>query len=61
MTVNKEFTGEQFQQVASKGMLLGMDVTLPPGGYSLLLAVRDNHTGMVGTLNVPLELQAPSK
>jgi len=59
MKVDTKFTSEQFQQASKQGILLPMDVTLPPGTYSLLLAVRDNPSGMVGTLNIPLELPSP--
>jgi hypothetical protein len=35
------------------------ELWLPPGEYDLRLAVRDNHTGYLGTLSVPLVLQKP--
>ncbi|MDP9266981.1 MAG: VWA domain-containing protein [Acidobacteriota bacterium] len=60
MKVDTKFSSEQFQRVSTQGILLPMDVTLPPGNYSLLLAVRDNPTGMLGTLNVPLQLRSPA-
>jgi hypothetical protein len=59
MSVNNTFSNEQFAQMSKQGILLPMEVSLPPGSYNLLLAVRDNPTGMLGTLNVPLELAAP--
>jgi hypothetical protein len=61
MSVNTDVTNEQFQQIQQQGILLPVEVTLPPGKYELMLAVRDNPSGMVGTLDVPLELQAPGK
>jgi hypothetical protein len=61
MTVNTTLSAAQFAQVSKQGILLSMDVTLPPGSYNLLLAVRDNPTGLVGTLTIPLQLAAPSQ
>jgi len=58
-TVNMTVTNEQYQQIQQQGILNQLELTLPPGRYDLALAVRDNPTGMIGTLNVPLELAAP--
>ncbi|HSE49128.1 MAG TPA: VWA domain-containing protein [Terriglobales bacterium] len=60
-TVATTVTNEQFQQVQEKGLLMQLELTLPPGQYELALAVRDNPTGMIGTLNVPVDLAAPAK
>jgi hypothetical protein len=37
-----------------------MEVSLGPGDYVLKLAVRDNRTGYVGTVHVPLTLAKPT-
>jgi hypothetical protein len=42
-----------------KGLLMPVNISLTPGTYDLRLAVRDNHTGYVGTLSVPLILKQP--
>jgi VWFA-related protein len=55
-TVNTAVTAEQFAQIQQQGLLLPMELTLPPGQYLLRLAVRDNRTGYLGTLTVPLDL-----
>jgi hypothetical protein len=60
-TVATTVTNEQFQQVQEKGLLMQIELSLPPGQYELALAVRDNPTGMIGTLNVPVDLAAPAK
>jgi len=35
-----------------------MQLPLAPGTYSLRLAVRDNRTALIGTLTLPLVVQA---
>jgi VWFA-related protein len=58
-TVATTVTNEQYQQIQQQGILMPIELTLAPGKYELVLAVRDNPTGMIGTLNVPLEVAAP--
>ena len=60
-TVTTTVTNEQFQEVQQRGLLMQLELSLAPGKYDLALAVRDNPTGMIGTLNVPMELAAPGK
>lgn len=62
-TVNTAVTAEQFAQIQQQGLLLPLEVPLPPGQYQLHLAVRDNRTGYFGTLTIPLDLSpaAPQK
>ncbi|MBA3914606.1 MAG: VWA domain-containing protein [Acidobacteriales bacterium] len=50
---------DQYLQMQQKGLLMPVNISLPPGSYDLRLAVRDNHTGYVGTLSVPLTLKQP--
>jgi VWFA-related protein len=58
-TVDITVNAEQYAQVQQKGLLLPMEVSLSPGEYRLRLAVRDNRTGYIGTLTVPLVLPKP--
>lgn len=60
-TVSTTITADQYAQVQQKGLMLPMDVKLSPGTYNLRLAVRDNRTGYLGTLGIPLTLAAPGK
>jgi VWFA-related protein len=50
---------EQFDRVRREGLPFRMQVELEPGNYQLRLAVRDNQSGWIGTLNVPLALPKP--
>ena len=59
-TVDATLEPGQFAQVEEQGLLMPMDVSLAPGEYTLRLAVRDNRTGYLGTVNVPLTLAKPS-
>ena len=59
-TVDATLEADQFAQLQQQGLLLPMEVSLAPGNYRLRLAVRDNTTGYVGTVNVPLSLAKPS-
>jgi VWFA-related protein len=58
-TVDATITPEQFGQLQQQGLSQRLDVTLGPGEYSLRLGVRDNRTGYIGTINVPLTLRKP--
>jgi hypothetical protein len=60
-TVSATLTPDQVAQVEQKGLLLPIDIQLAPGAYTLRLAVRDNHTGYLGTLGIPLNLATPGK
>lgn len=59
-TVDATLEADQFSQVQQQGLLMPIEVQLGPGEYTLRLAVRDNRTGYVGTVNVPLTLGKPS-
>lgn len=43
-----------YQQIAQQGLSVHLDIDTPPGQNQLRLAVRDNHTGYVGTLQAAL-------
>ena len=51
--VDQAFNAETYQQILQQGMLLHMDLDPQPGKNQLRLAVQDNRTGMVGTLEAP--------
>jgi hypothetical protein len=44
-----------YQQIAEQGLSVHIDVEAPSGSDQLRLAVRDNHTGYVGTLEARLK------
>lgn len=46
----------QFDQVQRSGLLVPVDIELAPGDYTVKLAVRDNRSGLVGNLTVPLRI-----
>ena len=54
MKVDQAFNADTYQQIRQHGMLLHMDLEVPTGNNHLRLAVRDNHTGNLGTLDAPL-------
>jgi len=53
--VAQEISDEQYQHILQPGLISQLPMDLPPGKNQLRLAVRDNKTGNVGTLDVPLE------
>jgi hypothetical protein len=54
LKVDQAFDQATYTQIVQKGMLLHMDLNLPPGKNELRMAVRDNQTGNTGTLSAPL-------
>jgi len=58
-TVDARLKPDQFAQANQDGLPFQMQLTLPPGSYSLRLAVRDNRTGLIGSLTLPLVIPAP--
>lgn len=57
--VNTTITADQYSQLQQKGLLMPLEISLPAGDYDLRLAVRDNHTGYIGTVSVGLKLPKP--
>ncbi|HUK40008.1 MAG TPA: hypothetical protein VLX11_03160, partial [Candidatus Acidoferrales bacterium] len=55
LKVDQTFKDDVFAQISKQGMLLHMDLDPKPSADNLRLAVRDNKTGYVGTLIVPLK------
>ncbi len=45
---------EQYQDIRNHGLSLKMELEIPTGSRALRVAVRDNHTGLIGTTDVPL-------
>jgi len=54
MKVDKVLPPETYQQIMQQGLSVHLDVDTPPAKNLAWLAVRDNHNGYVGTLQVPL-------
>ena len=52
--VDQSFNGEIYHQIVEKGLMLHMDLDPQPGTNRLRLAVQDNKTGLVGTIDAPL-------
>ncbi len=57
----KTLTEEQYRQVLAAGMLYPMSLQLEPGRYVLRLLVRDNLSGKLGRVDVPLTITAPAE
>jgi VWFA-related protein len=55
-TRRTELSAEQRERAARSGFLFSVPVTAANGAYTLRLGVRDNVTGRIGTLDVPLTL-----
>jgi len=52
--VDRAFDAGTYQQILVKGMMLPIDLEVPPGGNQLRRAVLDNKTGFIGTVSDPL-------
>ncbi len=52
--VDKSFDAATYQQILDHGMMVPLDLAVPAGGTELRLAVLDNKTGFIGTVNGPL-------
>jgi VWFA-related protein len=52
--VDQTFNAETYQQILQHGLMLHMDLDPKPGTDQVRLAVQDNRTGMVGTINARL-------
>jgi VWFA-related protein len=58
-TVDARLKPDQFAQTNQNGLPFSMELPLAPGTYSLRVAVRDNRTDLMGTVIVPVLVQAP--
>jgi len=52
--VDRAFDAATYQQILDHGMMVPLDLEIPAGGQELRLAVLDNKTGFIGTVNGPL-------
>jgi len=52
--VDNAFPQATYQQILDKGMMVPVDMDMPPGAKELRLAVLDNKTGMIGTVSGPV-------
>jgi VWFA-related protein len=48
-----------FTRIQQQGLPYHVDVELPPGRYTLRLGVVDQHSGVIGTADMPLVLEGP--
>jgi len=60
-TVDAHISSDQFAQMNKNGLPFTMQLPLAPAEYSLRIAVRDNRTGQIGTLTLPLAVQTPRR
>jgi hypothetical protein len=51
--VDQSFDAHTYQQILQHGLMLHLDVDPQPGKNQLRLAVQDERTGMVGTIDAP--------
>ena len=51
------FTPEMLQKILQTGIGIPERVELAPGKYEIKFAVRDNLTGVIGTISLPLDLK----
>jgi VWFA-related protein len=58
-TIDALLSNDQFAQMNQNGLPFTMQLPLAPAQYSLRMAVRDNRTGLIGTLTLPLVVQTP--
>ena len=52
--VDRTFDTATYQQIVDKGMMVPLDMDVPPGAKELRLVVLDNKTGYIGTMSGPL-------
>jgi VWFA-related protein len=56
-TAQAALRNETYQQFVKTGIPVRVPISLKPGKYLLRVAARDNRSGHIGTLDVPLNLQ----
>ncbi|GAC1509204.1 MAG: hypothetical protein NVS1B11_13590 [Terriglobales bacterium] len=57
MKVDQVFNADTYKQLSDHGMLLHLDLDPSPGSNQIRLAVQDNRTGLVGTIDAPAPVQ----
>jgi VWFA-related protein len=55
--VATKFDAEKLQKIVRTGVGIPEKVDLPPGQYDIKFAVRDNLSGLLGTITVPLDVK----
>jgi hypothetical protein len=55
-SANADLEPETYERVRRTGIPMKVPISLPPGRYMLHLGVRDNHTGLIGTARIPVEI-----
>jgi VWFA-related protein len=53
---NADLEPKSYGRVLKLGIPMKVPISLPPGSYVLHLGVRDNHTGLFGTAEIPVEV-----
>jgi VWFA-related protein len=54
--ISEGFKPEEYNRVVKSGLSYAANTVLPPGGYQIRIAVRDNKTGNIGTLSRYVEV-----
>ncbi|MGH9862607.1 MAG: VWA domain-containing protein [Candidatus Acidiferrales bacterium] len=54
--IDRQLTSENYERIGEEGFVLRMALELPAGEFQLRLLVRDNHTGLLGRVDIPLSL-----
>jgi VWFA-related protein len=55
--ISTKFDSARVQKIIRTGIGIPEKIDLPPGKYEVKFAVRDNLSGVLGTISVPLELK----
>ncbi len=58
--VRWQLSAAEYQQAVRRGVVLPVKLELPPGAYQLRLLLRDNRTGLLGRVDVPLPAASAS-
>jgi VWFA-related protein len=53
---NADLEPQTYARVLKQGVPMKVPISLAPGNYVLHLGVRDNHTGLFGTAEIPVEI-----
>jgi len=56
-TLRTQLSPEMLQEVLRAGLVIPQGIDLPVGDYEIKFAVRDNPTGKIGTVSIPLQLK----
>lgn len=54
-----QFPADVFERLREQGLPYKLELSVPPGSYQLKLLVRDNLSGRLGRVDVPLEVRRP--